>query len=122
ASPTCRAARRLRSRSPERRKPPRRRAALVERLRRARAPEASLVLLRLRPQRLQLGLEEVLVDLPVVDRHPFLHADADHLLPIDSELFRQFLGREVIRHPTYSFLGYEKTRRRRALRRAGRNP
>jgi pimeloyl-ACP methyl ester carboxylesterase len=49
-------------------------------------------------ERLELRLEEGLVDLALVDRDTFLHADPDHLLPIDPELFRQFLRREVIRH------------------------
>src|ERR1041384_2217200 len=51
-----------------------------------------------RAERCQLRLEERLVDLSLVDRDAFLHADPDHLLPIDPQLFRQFLRREVIRH------------------------
>ena len=51
-----------------------------------------------RPDRLQLRLEEVFVDLAVVDRHALLDAHPDHLLPVDLELLRQFFGREVIRH------------------------
>ena len=45
-----------------------------------------LVVLRQRAERLELDLEEVLVDLAVVDRDPFLHADPDHLLLVDAEL------------------------------------
>src|SRR5438067_2209208 len=68
-------------------------------------------------ERLQLRLEEVLVDLAVVDRHALLHTHPDHLLLVDPQLLRKLLGREVIRHAFRSFRGYEKTRRRRALRR-----
>src|SRR5207248_8037654 len=106
---------------PRKRKPPRR-AALVARRRRERAPNPS-VLLGWRADRGELRLEEELVDLSLIDRHPLLHADPDHLLPIDSELLRQFFGREVIRHAACApSFGYEKARRRRALRRASPDP
>jgi hypothetical protein len=42
--------------------------------------------------------KEVLVDLPLVDGHALFDAHPDHLLPVETELFRQFIGREVIRH------------------------
>jgi hypothetical protein len=48
--------------------------------------------------RLQLRLEEELVDLALVDRDAFLEADTDHLRAIDPELLRQLFRREVIRH------------------------
>jgi hypothetical protein len=59
------------------------------------------VVLGHRPERLQLRLEEELVDLSLVDRDAFLHADPDHLLPVDSELLGQFFRRQVIRHSTW---------------------
>ncbi len=90
--------------------------------RKAPARKVCLGSLGHRPERLQLGLEEVLVDLALVDRHAFLHAEPDHLLPVDLQLFRQLFGREVIRHSACSFPGHEKTRRRRALKRASRDP
>ena len=86
------------------------------------ARKASSARLRQSSERFELRLEEVPIDLALVDRHALLHAEPDHLLPIDVELFRQFFGREVIRHPACSFLGHEKTRRRRALRRVSRYP
>ncbi len=46
----------------------------------------------------ELGLEECLVDLALVDRHAFLEAHSDHFLALDPELLREFLGREVVRH------------------------
>ena len=88
-------------------------AARKSRLRRAQrrasevAPERRAqrgsVRLRQRAERLQLRLEEVLVDLAVVDRHPFLHAHPDHLLLVDPQLLRELFGREVIRHTACSF-------------------
>jgi len=68
-----------------------------------------------RPECLQLRLEEVLVDLPVVDRHALFDAHLDHLLPVETELFRQFFGREVIRHRLGSFPGTKKPAARNAL-------
>src|SRR5436190_22136525 len=47
---------------------------------------------------LQLRLEERLVDLAVVDRHPFLAADLEDFLAVDLELLRQLLGRQVVGH------------------------
>src|SRR3984893_13778231 len=55
------------------------------------------------PHRLELRLEQCLVDLALVDRHAFLDADADDLLAVDPEFLGQLLGREVIR-PRRSFL------------------
>src|SRR5205807_289343 len=51
---------------------------------------------------LQLRLEEVLVDLSLIDRHALFDAHPDHVLPVETELLRQFFGREVIRHRCYS--------------------
>ena len=82
---------------PRRRKPPRRAARVA---RSQRASSARSVVLGHRPERLQLRLEERLVDLAVVDRDRLLHADLDHLLAIDPELLRQLLRREVVRHLT----------------------
>src|SRR6266550_4555211 len=50
------------------------------------------------PQRLELRLEQCLVDLALVDGHAFLDADADDLLAVDPQFLRQLLGREVVRH------------------------
>src|SRR5262245_18901279 len=86
-------------------KPPRRAAPGLARRRRRNPPDAliGLVLGLRRPDCLQLCLEEVLVDLPVVDRHALFDAHPDHLLPVETELLRQFFGREVIRHRLCSF-------------------
>src|SRR5438132_8312132 len=73
-----------------------------------------------RPERLELDLEEVFVDLPLVDRHALLHADADDLLPFHAQLLGQLLGGQVVRHAApFRWTKHEKTRRRRALRRVG---
>ena len=61
-----------------------------------------------RAQRRELSLEEGLVDLALVDRHAFLHTDADHLLAIDSHLLRELLGRQVVRHAAPPLLGRAK--------------
>jgi hypothetical protein len=45
-----------------------------------------------------VGLEQALVDLPVVDRNRLLNADPDDLVAFDSELLRQLLRRQVIGH------------------------
>ena len=57
-----------------------------------------LVVLRHGAQRLELRGKQRLVDLALVDRDRFLHANLDHLLPIDPKLLRQLLGRQVVRH------------------------
>src|SRR5438270_12604974 len=54
--------------------------------------------LRERAQRLQLRLEESLVDLALVDRHALLHTEADHLEPVHPEFLRQLFRRQVVRH------------------------
>jgi hypothetical protein len=59
------------------------------------------------PERLELRLEQGLVDLALVDRHAFLHADPDHFHPVDAELLGQLLWRQVIRHASPS-LGNKK--------------
>ncbi len=46
----------------------------------------------------ELRLEQRLVDLPLVDRDRLLDAESDDLLTVDSELLRQLLGRQVVRH------------------------
>src|SRR5205809_816380 len=56
----------------------------------------ALVQLGHRPDRLQLGLEEELVDLSLVDRHALLDAELDDLLAIHPELLRELLGRQVV--------------------------
>src|ERR671916_101402 len=82
--------------------------------------EPLLVRLRQGAERLQLRLEERLVDLPLVDRHALLDADADYLLPLDSELLRKLVGREVVRHrPFPPIRGNEKARWRRRGAQAG---
>ena len=53
-------------------------------------------------QRLELRLEERLVDLALVDRHAFLDADADHFLPVDAQLLRELVRRQVICHSSSS--------------------
>src|SRR5262249_39730282 len=58
----------------------------------------ALVLLRHGAERLELRLEQRLVDLPLVDRHAFLDAEADHFLPVDTEFLRQLVRREVVCH------------------------
>jgi hypothetical protein len=50
------------------------------------------------PECLQLRLEERLVDLALVDRHTFLDAHPNHFLPVDPELLRELIGREVVRN------------------------
>src|ERR671939_2099899 len=56
------------------------------------------VRLRRRAQRLELCLEQGLVDLPLVDRNALLDADADDLAPLDAQLLRQLVRRQVVRH------------------------
>src|SRR6266498_403980 len=56
------------------------------------APPPSSVLLQ-NPQRLELRLEQRLVDLALIDGHAFLDADADDLLAVDPEFLGQLLGR-----------------------------
>src|SRR5918911_938105 len=58
------------------------------------------VRLRRGAQRLELCLEQGLVDLPLVDRDALLDADADDLAPVDAQLLRQLVRRQVIRHVT----------------------
>ena len=53
-------------------------------------------------QRLELRLEERLVDLALVDRHAFLDADPDHFLPVDAQLLRELVRRQVICHSSSS--------------------
>src|SRR5437879_3150631 len=86
-------------------KPPRRAApglALARRRRRNPPDALGLRCRLLRGECLQLCLEEVLVDLSLIDRHALFDAHPDHVLPVESELLRQFFGREVIRHRCYS--------------------
>jgi hypothetical protein len=45
------------------------------------------------PQRLELRLEQRLVDLALIDGHAFLDADADDLLAVHPEFLGQLLGR-----------------------------
>src|SRR3990170_2623245 len=47
---------------------------------------------------LELGLEQGLVDLAVVDRDALLDAEPDDRLAVDTELLRELLGRQVVRH------------------------
>ena len=47
---------------------------------------------------LERRLEERLVDLPVVDRHALLHADADDLFAVDPRLLGELFGRQVVGH------------------------
>src|SRR5688572_8324174 len=54
--------------------------------------------LRHRAQCLELGREQGLVDLALVDRHAFLDAHPNYFLPVDPEFLRELFGREVIRH------------------------
>src|SRR5438552_357271 len=70
--------------------------------RRARAACSGCGLL-LSSQVLLRHQEEVLVDLALVDRHALFDTHPDHLLPVETELLRQFFGREVIRHPWLLF-------------------
>ena len=82
-------------------------------------PSCALVRLRERVQRLELGLEERLVDLALVDRHAFLDAQPDHVLPLHTKLLRELVRRQVVRHAWSSLRGNEKARwRKDALRRA----
>src|SRR5207247_63582 len=58
---------------------------------------------------LQLRLEERLVDLALVDRNAFLAADLEDFLPLDSELLRQLLRRQVVGHGvSFWFVGMKK--------------
>src|SRR5215211_2135958 len=65
--------------------------------------------LRHRRERLQLRLEERLVDLALVDRHTFLDAHPNHFLPVDAELLRKLIGRQVICHLAASCLRQRKS-------------
>src|SRR6188474_2264038 len=56
------------------------------------------MMLRHRPERFQLRCKECLVDLALVDRHTFLDAHPNHFLPVDAELLRKLVGRQVICH------------------------
>src|SRR5215212_1285670 len=67
--------------------------------------QAQLQALRECPQRLELSLEQRLVDLALVDRDRLLDADLDHLLAIDPKLLRQLLWRQVVRHRSSSLTG-----------------
>src|ERR1044072_4393141 len=60
-------------------------------------------------QRLQLCLEKGLVDLALVDRDALLDADADHFAPIDAQLLRQLVRRQVVCHVAPS--SHKKARR-----------
>src|SRR6478672_13341759 len=103
-------------RAPRTGKPARRRAPDLGRRRRRSPPDArGLRCGLLRRECLQLRLEEVLVDLPLIDRHALFDAHPDHLLPVETELFRQFFGREVIRHWLAPSPGTKKPAARNAL-------
>ncbi len=69
-----------------------------------------------RPNRLELCLEEVLVDLALVDRDAFRDADPDDRLAVHVELLRKLVGRQVICHRPSPFSGDEKARRRSRVR------
>src|SRR5438876_11019597 len=47
---------------------------------------------------LELGLEERLVDLALIDRDAFLDTNADDRLAIDPQLLGELLWRQVVRH------------------------
>jgi hypothetical protein len=49
-------------------------------------------------QRLELRLEQRLVDLPLIDRHVFLEADADHFIASDPDFLREVVRRQVVGH------------------------
>src|SRR4029079_10189550 len=51
-----------------------------------------------RPERFELRCKERLVDLALVDGDAFLDAHPNHFLPVDAELLRKLIGRQVIRH------------------------
>ena len=55
-------------------------------------------------------------------RPDFIWSNPPEYNLVDPQLFRQLLGREVIRHSSCSFPGHEKARRRRALERARPDP
>ncbi len=55
-----------------------------------------------RPDCLQLGRKEGLVDLALVDGHAFFDAHPNHFLPVDAELLRKLIGRQMIRHRSAS--------------------
>src|SRR5439155_23639542 len=57
-----------------------------------------LVRLRGGADRVELRLEERLVDLALVDRDPLLETEADHFQPLDPELLGQLLRRQVVWH------------------------
>ena len=56
------------------------------------------VLLRERVDRAEMGLEERLVDLALVDRDMLLDADPDHLRAVEADFLRKLLGRQMIGH------------------------
>src|SRR3990172_2503281 len=64
------------------------------------APIGTSLMSRLRDAAdgLELGLEQGLVDLAVVDRDALLDAEPDDRLAVDTELLRELLGRQVVRH------------------------
>src|SRR5437763_855793 len=49
-------------------------------------------------ERLELCLEQRLVDLALVDRNALLDTEADHFLPVDPELLGELVRREVVCH------------------------
>src|SRR5215210_9406810 len=64
--------------------------------------------LRHRAQGFQLGREEGLVDLALVDGYAFLDAHPNHFLPVDAELLRKLIGRQVIRHRSASSVSRQR--------------
>src|SRR5439155_12186766 len=68
-------------------------------------------------ERLELCLEQRLVDLALVDRNALLDTEADHFLPVDPELLGKLVRREVVCHDA-PVLEQQKARRRCALARA----
>src|SRR5215213_11573205 len=69
--------------------------------------------------RLQLRLEEELVDLALMDRHALLEAHPDHFLPVDAKLLRQLLRRQVVRHVSSTPLSRSLTKKPATPQRAG---
>src|ERR1041384_931882 len=67
---------------------------------------------------LELGLEEVLVDLPLIDRDAFRDAELDDLVALHVELLRELLRRQVIRHRPFPPSANEKARWHQVLSRA----
>src|SRR2546430_1204645 len=62
-----------------------------------RRPKASVPLRRC-ADRFELRLEERLVDLALIDRDTLLDAELDHFGPLDAELLRELLWRQVVCH------------------------